>query len=49
MAVTQLKRKDRRNKAVFNNKVNAVKQLLVRPTIRKVSVEELKAQFTSEA
>lgn len=45
MSVTRLKRKDRRNKAVANNKVAAVKRLTLKPTIKKVTVEELKAQF----
>ncbi len=42
MAVTRLKRKDRRNKAVANNKVEAIKILKQRPTIKLVDVEESK-------
>lgn len=45
MAVTRLKRKDRRNKAVANNKTAAIKQLLQRPEIRKVDIEEIKKSF----
>lgn len=45
MAVTQLKRKARRNRAIANNKVAAVKRLTLRPDIKRVDVEELKAQF----
>lgn len=45
MAVTQLKRKDRRNYTRANNKVNEIKRLTLKPNIKKVTVEELKAQF----
>jgi hypothetical protein len=45
MAVTRLKRKDRRNKAVANNKVAAIKILKQRPIIKLVDVEEIKASF----
>lgn len=45
MAVTQLKRKARRNRAIANNKVDAIKKLVLKPIIKKVDVEELKAQF----
>ncbi|KAA3438499.1 hypothetical protein [Rufibacter hautae] len=47
MAVTRLKRKDRKNKARQNNKVRVIKQLLMTPVIKNVDVEELKARFTS--
>lgn len=45
MAVTRLKRKDRKNKAVANNRIERVKQLLRVPVIANVDPEELKAQF----
>ena len=45
MAVTRLKRKDRKNKARANNKQAVIKQLLRTPVIKNVDVEELKAQF----
>ena len=45
MAVTRLKRKDRKNKARANNKVAVIKQLLRVPVIKNVDIEELKAQF----
>ncbi len=45
MAVTRLKRKDRRNKAVANNKTAAIKQLLQRPEIKNVDIEEMKKSF----
>ncbi len=45
MGVSQLKRKDRRNKAVANNATAAIKKLTLKPTIKRVDVEELKAQF----
>ncbi|MFN8429856.1 MAG: hypothetical protein U0V04_07750 [Spirosomataceae bacterium] len=44
MGVTQLKRKGRKNRAVANNKIAAIKRLTFRPDIKKVTVEELKAQ-----
>lgn len=44
MGVTQLKRKSRKNRAVANNKVDAIKRLTLKPTIKKVTVEELKAE-----
>jgi hypothetical protein len=45
MAVTQLKRKARRNRAIANNKIDAIKKLVLKPVIKRVDVEELKAQF----
>ncbi|GGK70494.1 hypothetical protein ACD591_04085 [Rufibacter glacialis] len=47
MAVTRLKRKDRKNKARQNNKQRIIKQLLSTPVIKNVDVEELKARFAS--
>ncbi len=44
MGVTQLKRKGRKNRAVANNKISAIKRLTLRPDIKKVTIEELKAQ-----
>ncbi|MGL4631529.1 MAG: hypothetical protein ACRCVT_10020 [Leadbetterella sp.] len=44
MGVTQLKRKSRKNRAVSNNKVSAVKRLTLKVDIKRVTVEELKAQ-----
>ena len=46
MAVTRLKRKDRRNKAVANNKVEAIKILKQRPIIKLVDVGEIRFIFT---
>ena len=45
MAVTRLKRKDRRNKAVANNKVAAIKILKARPIIKLVDVEAINSSF----
>ncbi len=45
MAITRLKRKDRKNKARANNKQRVIKQLLTTPVIKNVDVEALKAQF----
>ncbi|ALJ00362.1 hypothetical protein [Rufibacter tibetensis] len=47
MAVTRLKRKDRKNKARQNNKQRIIKQLLSTPVIKNVDIEELKARFTT--
>ncbi|CAN1510837.1 hypothetical protein [Lacihabitans soyangensis] len=44
MGVTQLKRKSRKNRAISNNKVAAVKRLTLRPDIKKVDIEVLKAE-----
>ena len=45
MAITRLKRKDRKNKARANNKQTVIKQLLKTPVIKNVDPEALKAQF----
>ncbi|MGR3809020.1 hypothetical protein [Jiulongibacter sp. NS-SX5] len=45
MAVTRLKRKGRKNRAVANNKQAEIKRLTQKPEIKKVDVEELKAEF----
>ena len=47
MAITRLKRKDRKNKARQNNKQRVIKQLLSTPVIKNVDIEELKARFTT--
>ncbi|QMU28517.1 hypothetical protein [Adhaeribacter radiodurans] len=49
MAVTRLKRKDRKNKARANNKQRIIKQLLATPVIKNVDVDALKAQFSASA
>ena len=49
MAVTRLKRKDRKNKARANNRQRIIKQLLTTPVIKNVDVEALKAQFSNAA
>lgn len=49
MAITRLKRKDRKNKARANNKQTVIKQLLRVPVIKNVDVEELKAQFGNKS
>ena len=48
MAVTRLKRKDRRNKTIANNKVEAIKFLLTTPTIKHVDVDAIKASFAAK-
>ena len=48
MAVTRLKRKDRRNFARQKNKLAIIKHLNFKPSVKKVTVEELKAQFEAK-
>jgi hypothetical protein len=45
MGVTQLKRKSRKNRAVANNKIDAIKKLTLKPMIKKVDAETLKQEF----
>ena len=45
MAITRLKRKDRKNKARANNKQTVIKQLLKTPVIKNVDIDALKAQY----
>jgi hypothetical protein len=45
MGTTQLKRKDRRNKSIANNKIASIKRLTLKPMIKKVDVETLKQEF----
>jgi hypothetical protein len=44
MAVTRLKRKDKRNKANANARKAKIKLLTKTPVIKKVDIEELKKQ-----
>ncbi len=45
MGVTRLKRKERRNRAVANNRQIVIKQLMKRPKIKNVDIEAVKAEF----
>lgn len=49
MTVTRLKRKDRKNIARQVNKTRVIKQLLAKPTIKNVDIEELKAKYGTPA
>jgi hypothetical protein len=49
MGVTRLKRKDRKNKAKANNRVQLIKQLTLTPVIKNVDIEAIKAQFEASA
>lgn len=49
MTVTRLKRKDRKNLARAVNKTRVIKQLLTRPVIKQVNLEELTAKYGSGA
>lgn len=46
MAVTRLERKGRVNKARAKNRKEVIKQISTTPIIKKVDIEELKAQFS---
>lgn len=48
MAVTSLKRKDRRNKTVAQNRIAEIKRLTLTPTIKLVDIEEIKASFAKK-
>lgn len=48
MGITQLKRKTRRNRAVANNRVARIKQLTLKPVIKNVDVEAIKASFAEK-
>ena len=43
MAVTRLKRKDRRNKARAANRINRIKQLSRKPVIKKLDTDQVTA------
>lgn len=45
MAVTRLKRKAKRNQAVAKNRIATIKRLSLKLDIKRVDVEELKAEF----
>ena len=47
MAVTELKRKDRRNHAVSRNRLARIKELLWKPEIKVLDIEELKAKYAA--
>ncbi|MES2389509.1 MAG: hypothetical protein V4543_16010 [Bacteroidota bacterium] len=49
MAVTRLKRKERRNRAVSTNRVARIKQLTSVPVIKNVDIEEIKKSFAANA
>jgi hypothetical protein len=48
MGISELKRKGRRNRAIANNKTNAIKQLLRKPVIKNVDVDAIKASFAEK-
>ena len=48
MAVTRLKRKGKRNKAVSSQRTNAIKRLTATPVIKNVDVEALKEGFSNK-
>lgn len=48
MGVTRLKRKEKRNVAIAKAKVNKIKQLIARPTIKTIDIEEIKKGFEAK-
>jgi hypothetical protein len=48
MGITKLMRKGRKNRARANNKLEVIKQLLSKPTIKNVDVEAIKAEFAAK-
>ncbi len=48
MGVTRLKRKERRNMAVANNRVARIKQLIKKPLIENIDIEAIKAEFEAK-
>ncbi len=48
MAVTRLKRKEKKNHARATNKVEAIKRLKFTPPMKEVDVAAIKAQFRGE-
>jgi len=46
MAVTQLKRKAKRNQAVAKNRISTIKRLSFKLDVKRVDIEALKAEFT---
>lgn len=48
MAITRLKRKGKRNKAVASQRISAIKLLTATPVIKNVDIEELKAGFSAK-
>lgn len=49
MAVTRLKRKEKRNRAKANNRIEAIKQLTQKPVIKNVDIEAIKQEFAAKA
>jgi hypothetical protein len=49
MGVTRLKRKERKNRAIANNKQSAIKDLIKKPIIKNVDIEAIKKEFAEKA
>jgi len=46
MAITRLKRKDRKNKSRATNKISKIRYLNRKPVIKQVDIEKIKDEFT---
>lgn len=49
MGVTKLKRKERRNRTIANNKTAKIKSLTAKPVIKNVDIEAIKKEFAEKA
>jgi hypothetical protein len=49
MAVTRLKRKEKRNRAKANNRIDRIKQLTAKPIIKNVDIEAIKQEFANNS
>ena len=49
MAVTRLKRKDRKNRARANNRIEEIKQRTTLPPVKMVDIEAIKAGWAAAA
>jgi hypothetical protein len=49
MGVTRLKRKERRNRTIANNKTARIKALTAKPIIKNVDIEAIKKEFAEKA
>lgn len=49
MAVTRLKRKEKRNRAKANNRIAKIKQMIKKPVIKNIDIEAIKQEFAAKA
>ena len=49
MAITRLKRKDRKNRARANNRIEEIKHRTILPAVKMVDIEAIKAGWAAAA